>query len=241
MTACEHRDDVGAYMLRALPEDEYRRFAAHLAECDDCARAVASLQVVADTLPLAAPQVEAPPELKDRIMAVARSEAEVLAASGAEADAPAAERRPRRRWWESRGFALRPAFAALAAVVLVAAGVAGGLALSGGASSTRTVRGEVKIASAPDARASLLVSDSGARLRLRNMPPPPPGKVYEVWLVKPGASAPTPTTALFGVTRDGSADVAVPGSSAGAQVLVSAEPQGGSTAPTSAPVVSAKA
>jgi anti-sigma-K factor RskA len=241
VTSCEHRDDVGAYVLRALPEEEYRRFAAHLAECEDCARAVASLQVVADTLPLAAPQVEAPPELEDRIMAVVRSEAEVLAASGARADAPPAERRPRRRWWESRSLALRPAFAALAAVVLVAVGVAGGLALSGGGSGTRTVQGDVKIASAPAARAKLLVSDHGTRLQLRDMPPPPAGKVYEVWLLKPGASAPTPTTALFDVTRDGSADVAVPGSRAGMQVLVSAEPAGGSTKPTSAPVVVAKA
>ena len=48
--SCEHRDDAGAWVLRALPEDESERFAAHRAGCDECRREVAELQMVADTL-----------------------------------------------------------------------------------------------------------------------------------------------------------------------------------------------
>src|SRR3954463_8251756 len=84
--SCEHRDDVGAWVLGALPGDEHERFAAHLPGCHACRRDVAELQMVAATLPLAAPQVAPPPELKERIMATVRAEAAVLEAAGPEAD-----------------------------------------------------------------------------------------------------------------------------------------------------------
>jgi anti-sigma-K factor RskA len=233
--ACEQRESVGAYLLGALPEDEHAAFVTHLPGCVDCSRDVTELQVVVDTLPLAAPQVAPPPELKDRIMAVVRSEAELLAASGPRADRPP-EQRARRGRWRRQALALRPWSAALAAGLLLAVGVAGGIALSNG-DGGRTVPGQVHIASAPSARASLVISGGSTRLRVRNMPPPPPGKVYEVWL-KRGSAAPRPTTALFMVDRAGRADVNVPGASKDVdQVLVTAEPDGGSRVPTSAPVI----
>ena len=65
------------------------------------------------------------------------------------------------------------------------------------------------------------------------MPPPPAGKVYQVWLKRrePGPGA---HDALFRPTRSGSADVADPaGRLKGVdQVLVTAEPDGGSMQPT---------
>jgi len=49
-------------------------------------------------------------------------------------------------------------------------------------------------------------------------------------------AAPAPTNALFGVTRAGSASVSIPGDLHGVtEVLVTHEPVGGSSAPTSAP------
>jgi len=84
--SCEHTDDAGAWVLGALPQDQEGRFAAHLETCAICRREVAELQMVADTLPLAAVQVAPPPELKDRIMSAVRAEAEVLQAAGPEAD-----------------------------------------------------------------------------------------------------------------------------------------------------------
>jgi anti-sigma-K factor RskA len=235
MNGCEHRDSVASYLLGALPDVEYQRFEAHLRDCEACSREVASLRVAADTLPLAAPQLAPPPELKDRIMTVVRSEAQLLAATGAEADEPA-QAPARRSWWRRPLLSLRPLAVGLAAAVLIAVGVAGGLALSGG-EGTRTVAAQVRVASAPSARAMLLVSGSKGTLQLRGMPQPPSGKVYEVWLKKP-TGPPAPTDALFSVDRQGSADVGVPGSLEGVdQVLVTAEPHGGSQAPTSDPVI----
>ena len=242
MTACARRDDAGSYVLHALPDDEHARFEAHLATCAECQREVADLQVAADTLPLAAVQVDPPPELRERIMTIVRSEAELLAAAGARADepaaAPAAKAPRRRRRW---ALSLRPLPAAMAASALVAAGVIGGIVLTGG-NDTKTVTGTVQIASAPAARASLQLSDDATKLQVRRMPPPPAGKVYQVWLKRPNQD-PAPTTALFRTDSSGSADVEIQrGRLKGVdQVLVTAEPDGGSMKPTSAPVIVASA
>ena len=238
MSACARRDDVGSYVLRALPDDEHARFEAHLATCADCRRDVAELQVAADTLPLAAVQVDPPPELRDRIMTIVRSEAELLSAAGARAGepagAPAAKAPRRRRRWS---LSLRPLPAAMAASALIAAGVIAGIVLTGG-NDTKTVTGTVQIASAPAARASLELSDDATKLEVRRMPPPPAGKVYQVWLKRPNQD-PAPTTALFRTDPSGSADVQIQrGRLKGVdQVLVTAEPDGGSMKPTSAPVI----
>jgi anti-sigma factor RsiW len=256
--SCERRDDAGAWVLGALPEDEHERFAAHLAGCAICRREVAELQMVADTLPLAAPQVAPPPELKERIMAAVRAEAAVLAAAGPEADvaaipeapeaAPAAPaRRPRperskreRGWWRRPLLALRPLPAAALAAVLIALGVGAGVLLSGGGGeSARTVQAQVVAPSAPSARASLTVSGDHATLSVSGFPAPPSGRVYQVWVKRPGRD-PAPTNALFSV-RDGRATVEVPGSMRGVdQVLVTDEPDGGSRKPTRSPVIIAQ-
>jgi len=125
--------------------------------------------------------------------------------------------------------------------VRVAAGVIGGMVLTG-ADDTKTVTGTVQIASAPAARASLQLSDDATKLQVRRMPPPPAGKVYQVWLKRPNQD-PAPTTALFRTDRSGSADVEIQrGRLKGVdQVLVTAEPDGGSMKPTSAPVIVASA
>jgi hypothetical protein len=262
--SCEHRDDAGAWVLGALPDDERERFAAHLAGCEICRQEVGELQMVADTLPLAAPQVAPPAELKERIMAAVRAEAAVLEAAGPEADvvaAPAAEsdaapagtaapaehgrrERPERRkresgWWRRPLLALRPLPAAGLAAVLLALGVGIGALVSGGGESTRTVQAQVVAPSAPSARASLTVSGERATLKVSGFPSPPSGRVYQVWVKRPGRD-PAPTNALFSVRR-GHATVEVPSSVRGGdQVLVTDEPDGGSDKPTRSPVIVAQ-
>jgi len=262
--SCENTDDAGAWVLGALPEDEERRFRDHLAGCEICRREVAELQMVVDTLPLAAVQVAPPPRLKERLMAAVQAEADVLAAAGPEADvaatrpaeagaeaagaAPPAAREPRARekrpregsWFRRPLLALRPLPAAFGAVVLLALGIGLGALLSSGASE-RTVQAQVVGLSAPGARAALTIGgDDQATLNVQNFPSPPRGRVYQVWLKRPGKAAPEPTDALFDV-RDGSATVDVPGGVDGVdQVLVTDEPNGGSPAPTRSPVVVAQ-
>jgi anti-sigma-K factor RskA len=227
--------DSGApYLLGALDADERAAYEAHLGGCDACREEVERLRVAADALPASPPQVAPPPELKDRIMAIVNAEAELLQAAGPGADRAAAPPSPAQRrfaWWPPR-----PAVA-LAASLLLVAGVVAGVAASGGldGSSTRTVVADVTV---QDASAKLIVRESDhSTLVTQGLPRPSPGRVYQVWIQHEG-SDPQPTDALFDVRKDGSASVDVPGSLEGVEaVMVTSEPDGGSQVPTRQPIV----
>jgi len=229
-------EDAAAYALGVLTAGEHERFIAHLEVCAECREEVARLQVAADALPLAAPQLSAPPQLKQRIMGVVTGEPE---SPPAERQAVAEPHRRRLRDSQRAGgswprrWALG-ATAALAAAAVVLAVIA--LVGSGGGGGSRVVRAQVL---AKGASASLRISAGRGELVLDGMPHLPPRRTYEVWVQRRGA--PQPTDALFSVTSTGGATVAVPGSIAGVKaVLVTAEPLGGSRTPTSAPVLVAR-
>ena len=236
---CPQRDSAGPWVLGALGEDEQQAFATHLEGCEVCRGEVADLQVVADVLPMAAPQVVPPPELKSRIMAVVNAEAQLLRAAGPEADRVPDRARPRERgrWWHrlvAPLTRLRPLPAAALASVLLAIGVAGGVLLSGG-DDTVSHPGFGPRGS----QVALEVTGDHGKLDLSGMPAPPPGRVYQVWLVR-GKERPRPTHTLFTVPRDGQTQVDIMESLKGTdRVLVTAEPSGGSRQPTSDPIVGA--
>jgi anti-sigma-K factor RskA len=224
-------DEVGAYVLGALEPDEAAAFEAHVADCETCRRDVADLRVAADALPVSVPIVSPPPALKTRIMAVVEQEAELLDAAGRGADRPPAPR-PRRRLldWLSR-----PAVALACALLLLAGGGLAGVLLSGG-EEARTV---VATTAARGADVRLEIRDEGSTLVAQNMPAPPRGRIYQVWLKRPGKD-PEPTSVLWSTRADGSAQVAVPGSLEGVEaVLVTHEPPRGSDEPSVAPVITA--
>jgi anti-sigma-K factor RskA len=212
-----HReDDVTAYALGALEPAEAEAFRAHLETCASCRQELAAFQQVVDTLPLSAPAHRAPAGLRRR----------VLAEVGV-GPTPA----PPSRWRAIAGGWMRPALAA-AAVLAVVAVVALRLGL-GSAPPYREYQAHVT----GQGVASLGVHSGHGNLVLTDFAPPPPGDIYEVW-VKRGNRAPQPTTALFGVTKAGSANVAVPAKlSHGTTVMVTPEPQGGSRVPTHPPVL----
>ena len=90
---------------------------------------------------------------------------------------------------------------------------------------------------APVAQATLRKLGSRAELVVSGMPEPPIGEVYEVWLESTGRP-PRATDALFSVASDGSGTVDVPGTLRGVrEVMVTAEPLGGSAHPTSLAVL----
>jgi hypothetical protein len=235
MSADEHGrwdDALGAYLLGALPEDELPEFQSHLEGCERCREEAASLQVAVDVLAVAAPPVKPPRELKGRIMQVVDSEADLLAAAGSEADRPerrAESRKGLRRWFP------RPVITAGATAAALALGVIAGVAIVGNDSGggQRTLAAQV---GAPSAHASLIVDGSQAKLRMRGMPDPGAGRVYEMW-IKRGDRTPTPAgtfmlrsgeTTVGGKVRDG--DV----------VMVTSERMGGSQVPTRPPIVVAQ-
>jgi Anti-sigma-K factor rskA/Putative zinc-finger len=224
-------DAAAAFLLGAMPEDEKRAFVEHLDGCEECRREVDDLLPAAESLPMATMQVTPPPALKDRIMADVEREASLLAQTGPEADRP-----PRRRRSWFAGWRLAPVAAALL-VAGVLAGVALDRAADGGA---QTYPATVDDRRAPDASAEVRLQDDEATLVASNLPAPPSGRVYQVWVLREGEEAPEPTDALFLPRGDGSAVAMVPGDmSDAAAVLVTDEPEGGSDAPTRAPLVNA--
>jgi anti-sigma-K factor RskA len=218
--------NAAPYVLGALTDDEHRDFLLHLETCSVCRDEVAALRSVASTLPSAVPQVAAPTTLKRRVMSEVRREA----AARRSAEAAARPRSPAIAWGGWRRLAA-PAVAALAVIALVVT-----LVTSGSGGGRRVVRAEL----VPSGASGVVdVRGGHAVLMLSRMPQPPRGRVYEVWVKRTGA--PEPTDALFAPTASGRAAVDIPGVVTGVrQVLVTAEPLGGSRVPTRPPQVVAR-
>jgi anti-sigma-K factor RskA len=215
--------DAAAYVLGALELDELQAFRTHLANCPICRDEVASLRGVADALPLAAPQYEAPKELRQNVMAAVRAEPRAGAT-------PARRRLPRLQL-------PRPVLAVGLAVVLAFAVVGVVELASSGSSGLRVIPARTTLASAT---AQVQLGDGRSELVVRNLPPPPAGHIYQVWFQR-GTAAPSPTNALFSVSSSGAGDVGLPGNLKGVStVMVTPEPDGGSPHPTHAPVIVAQ-
>jgi anti-sigma-K factor RskA len=216
--------NAAPYVLGALTDNEAEAFRRHMDACSICRDEVSALRAVGGALPAAAPQLTAPSDLKRRVMSTVEAEAQRRrSTSPARPTRQSALRAPR---WRA---AFAVGFAALAVAV-------GAVALSSsGTGASRVIRAQAP----PRASALLRLTDGHAELTIARMPQSPPGHVYEVWLK--GAGGPLPTDALFTVTSSGDASVNVPGNLHGInEVLVTAEPLGGSRVPTRAPVIVAR-
>lgn len=229
------RDDAAAWVLGALSDEEARDFARRLETSAEAREEVRLLREAADALPFAADPVVPPPALRDRIMAIVESEAEVLHAAGAAADRP-----PERRSVSRLRALLRPVPLAAAACALILAGAGAGLLVAGGGSDpARTVAAQVA-EGMPDASARLEIDGGHAELVVDDMPPAGSGRIYQVWLLHEGQTEPVPAGALFDVNQGGHGTAALPGGITDVQtVMVSVEPAGGSEQPTAEPVITA--
>jgi anti-sigma-K factor RskA len=227
----ELRDDLAAYALGALEEEEAERLRLHLETCDDCRRHLRWLQPAVELLPRTVEQLEPPARLRESLMDVVHSES------------PQAAREPPRRaaggWWRSVGLALwRPATAVAAAAMLVVGAVAGYLLHEpGDGDNTATFAARATQGASPVTGTLERDGDSGI-LRVQGMPSLASDQVYEVWVQRDGRLEPS---SLFVPRRDHTADAAVPSSLDGADaVLVTKEPRGGSSQPSSSPLLSVK-
>jgi anti-sigma-K factor RskA len=220
-------ESLGAYALGALPEDERQEMERHVQGCARCRQELAELQTAVDALPATVPRVRPPPELRARLMSIVESEAELLRAAGAGADRPRPRRRGPRSWFP------RPVVAAGAAVGALAVGAAiGAVVFSEGSSGPG---GRTISASGPAAAGAYLrVADDRARLVIHDMPSPPPGRVYQLWVRRSGGM-PVPAGATFDL-RSGEVVVPRPVHD-GERVMVTTEPRGGSRVPTTMPVI----
>lgn len=243
MTVADHErhvQDIGAYLLGALPELEAQVFERHLMGCGDCRDELERLRVAAEALPRSVEAFEPPPSLKRSLMTIV--EAEARERGSAAAPAPAVSR-PRRRFALPAFGALRPQLAGAAAVLVILGGVLGyGIdRLSSGGSSTRVLSAKVDPSKFPRASAKLEIhgQTEPATLRVAGLSVLPVGKVYEVWVQRGGSVR--PAGALFAVGRDGSGTATVPNGLKGVDsVMVTRERAGGATAPSELPIIRVK-
>ena len=231
---CPRIEDAAGYVLRALPDGEWESYRYHVDECEDCSAKVAELGFVSHALLSAAPQLSAPPDIRDRVMNVVRAEAELLNAAGATADRPPPVRK--RRWGLG---AWSPLTAGALAAALLVVGLGAGAFLRSGPDSCTTRSATIDPSVGAGARGELKVCEGSAQLALSGMKPPPAGRIYELWLDDPAdASGPKPA-GLFSV-RNGKASVDVGKLDGKRTVLVTDEAlPNGSEVPTRAPVVTA--
>jgi anti-sigma factor RsiW len=225
----DHRDEIGAYLLGALTDDERRAFERHMDGCADCRDEVEQLRAAADALPRSVEQLEPPPGLKTSLMEVVERE------SRERSDAPVRARRPLGERLRRLLGPVRPVVVAgvLALGLLVGFGVA---QLTGGGDDMRTLQAQSRL---PGGSATLQVQNGGrdgAILRVEGMPSPGAGRVYQAWVQRGMTVSPEPT---FEVRSDGAGAVAVPDDLSGAQaVLVTRERRGGASSPSERPVLS---
>ena len=210
-------DLLSEHALGMLRGAELRRVERHLRQCATCREELASWQQVADSLAYAPPPVEPSEELRERILGIG--------------PAPAAERSLMRR--------LAPAWAALG-VAALAVSVGFNVALWQRAGAAEALVAEsravrlVPTADAAGASARLVPTADARRATLvaQGLPPLPPDRQYQLWLIKDGVRV---SGGVFSVSPDGRAKVAVRAPMPLATYTgfgVTIEPAGGSPGPT---------
>lgn len=221
---------TGAYALDALDEVERRNFERHLRTCESCTLEVMEFSESAASL---AERVatDPPPELRERVLAeVARTRQ--LAPNG--------RSMPR--------FSLRRTLVAAAVVLLVGAGAGlGGIAWQSQRAAEQaqadaariarvmTAPGRIEAVGTPKVggRATVVAANGSAVFATDQLPKPPAGRTYQVWVIN---GAVTRSAGLLKLT-DGTGQSLVSGVRDGTIVAVSVEPEGGSKQPTTDPVL----
>lgn len=245
---------TGAYVLHALDPQERAAFEAHLADCADCRAEIRELAAAAARMG-GAEEVEPPASLRAAVLAeVARTPQEP--ADSVAGPAGPADLTARRRAKAANGSGARSArttwLTVAAAVVAVLALVLGGLLvqarsdraalarqqqeLSGVLTSgdARTVTGTV----GSGGRAAVVVSDSQQKAAFvgTDLADPPSGHTYQLWYITAAGAATSAGT--FDPNAHGDAAVVLSGSPSGAATVgLTVEPSGGSTQPTTKPVL----
>jgi anti-sigma-K factor RskA len=210
------------YALDVLSGEERARFEEHLDGCERCRSELEGLRDAASSLAFAVEGPAPPPELRGQILAAAVAERQNVVAL-----------RPR------RSFAV--SIAAAVAVAASAAAVAFGVWAASLDNSLSRERATASILGDPRARhvplkgavGQLVVAPTGEAVLSVELPRLPKDKTYEAWVADPsvrpaGVFSGTTTRLRIPVRR-------------GAQVLVSVERAGGTDAPTTTPIVSARA
>jgi anti-sigma-K factor RskA len=241
MTNTDHdrrRDDLAAYMLGALEPGEAAELEHHAEGCEHCRDEMRWLTPAVQALPEAAERLEPPRELRSRVMAEVRGEAGArVRPDGARyGEAAPALRKRASRWLKGLGsgpMGLRPVVGVAASVLVVVAvaGYAIGGGIGSGESGTSTFVSEQP---SSGVTAKVVEKGDGGTLHLANVHKLPSDRVLEAWVRREGKVE--PVRALFVPDRKGRASTTISDMNGVDTVMVTTEPAGGSSAPTSAPI-----
>jgi anti-sigma-K factor RskA len=217
----------GAYAVDALSAEEAQAFDSHLEECQACRDEVRELQEAAAQMGASEARV-APPALKARVLAAA-DQLPQLPPKVTSLDAA-----PSRRW------TARVLSAAAAVVLVVAAGFAVSqnrpdqpsitastatvfAAQDAHTKTVKTDRGSLTVATSPSLGRMAVQTDGLQKL--------PTSRAYQMWTIHAG------TATSAGLIENLKAGKVMSMPSAGTTVAITVEPAGGSTEPTSKPIV----
>jgi anti-sigma-K factor RskA len=236
---------TGAYALDALDEGpEQDRFVRHLRRCQACTGEVRGMREVATSLAFAA-AAEPPPQLRPRVLAAVTRTRQL----------PPEVTRRRRWWfrWTWPGLHLwLPRLALVTACVAVVVAVVLGVAQVNTSNELSRQRAQAQaiaaVLAAPDVRVltsavstggTVTVEVSAVRrqmvITVNGAVSLPSGKVYQLWLIGPPA---TRSAGLVPAAESGRAGpVLASGLAAGDKLGMTVEPAGGTTQPTTTPIV----
>jgi anti-sigma-K factor RskA len=256
MTHDELRDLTGGYALGALSEAERRAFEAHVETCPECAEEARGFAAVASGLAAAVPQVDPPAALRDRVLRAA------IAGSPRVIDEAPRSRLGVFRFLSVAAAIVALALGLYAISLQQRIRVLEEelrLASARGADvQQQLVRYRVAfdraseiraILSAPDMRRIDLAGQKAAPgasgrafwspvhglvVAFDSLPPTAADRVYQLWVIPPGAGAAPISAALLELQPDGRAiALGAPASAARVgTVAVTLEPAGGVPAPT---------
>jgi anti-sigma-K factor RskA len=257
MSCAEIEELSGLYVLDALEPAERRDVESHLATCPQAHAEYAEVGGVVPALASLATPVDAPPQLKARVIAAVQREAASVSSHAAKpevkpwtlavgAPSPAARRSLVPAWasWAS----------ALAAVLILAVVGVWALGLQGQAqradARAAALADAIEAFSAPDSETAVLrgsgaqsdasgfaalTADGKSYLVMIGLSPLPADQTYQAWYIADGAPA---SAGLMTVDEDGYAVIVDPQPLAGTRVVaVTVEPRGGSEQPTTEPFV----
>ena len=162
--------EAAGWVLGTLDPDDAEWFAGHLSSCPDCRAAVAEFGPAAGLLTTAAPADLPPPGLQAQTLAAVAQAA-----------------REARRNWRWRGWSTR--MLALAAAVIVVAGISIGLLLSGGTppeTDAFTLHSGTGLSASASGTARQAENGWSVQLTAAHLPEPGPGQFYQCWWVGPG-------------------------------------------------------
>jgi anti-sigma-K factor RskA len=265
MTHDELRELTGGYALGVLSDTDRAALEAHLATCAECARDVREFTGVASSLAFAAPQVDPPAALRERVLRAAvapatphvrplRTEAVTVARPSALPSWLAAAAAVAAVAFGLYALSLRERVSQLEAqlrqAIARAEGVERELQIANAASDR--ARQIVTVLDAPDLRTIPLAGQKGAPaaagrahwspsrglvFTASNLPLPSPGRQYQLWVIPKGE---TPVSAGMIDLESSGLAIALADPTVASRigtVAVTLEVAGGAAQPTTDPVL----